>query len=96
MEAYAFCQSCGMPIGQAEFLGTEKDLSKSTIYCRHCYSDGEFTDPDVTIEDMKKHVRAELLKAHAPEAVIAEAVAKIKYLSRWMGIPAIHHSCEWH
>lgn len=96
MEGYTFCQSCGLPIDRPELMGTEKDHSKSTIYCHYCYRDGEFTNPWATMEDMKQHVRDELDKVHAPAAVIAEVVARIRHLSRWMGIPAIHHCCEWH
>lgn len=96
MEAYTFCQSCGMPIDQPELMGTEKDGSKSTIYCKFCYRNGEFADPDITLEAMKTHVREELNKVHAPAPAIREAIGKVKNLSRWMGIPAIHHCCEWH
>jgi hypothetical protein len=96
MEAYTFCQSCGMPIDRPELLGIEKDHSKSTIYCKHCYQDGEFTQPGLTLEAMKRHVRDELNKVHASDEDIAKAVGKVKHLSRWMGIPAIHHCREWH
>jgi hypothetical protein len=85
-----------MPIDQPELMGTEKDGSKSTIYCKFCYRNGEFTDPDITLEAMKAHVREELNKAHAPEPAIHEAISKVQHLGRWMGIPAIHHCCEWH
>ena len=96
MEAYTHCQSCGMPIDLPELMGTEKDSSKSTIYCKYCYVDGEFADRDMTMEEMQEHLRAELSKTHMPEAVIARAVARLPYLGRWMGIPAIHHCREWH
>jgi hypothetical protein len=96
MEAYTCCQSCGMPIDRPELMGTEKDHSKSTIYCIYCYRDGEFYQPDMTIEQMKQHVREELRKSRASETVIATAVNHLPHLSRWMGIPAIHHCCEWH
>lgn len=96
MEAYTYCQSCGTPIDQAELMGTEKDGSKSTIYCTYCYQDGEFADPDMTMEEMKEHLTTELRKMHATETAIARAVARLRHLSRWMGIPAIHHCREWH
>jgi hypothetical protein len=96
MEAYTYCQSCGMPMSRPELMGIEKDSSKSTIYCIYCYRDGEFSDPDMTIGEMKVHVRAELRKLHAHEAVISTAIGCVPTLSRWLGIPAIHHKCEWH
>lgn len=96
MEGYTFCQSCGMPVDLPELPGTEKDGSRSTIYCIYCYRDGEFTDPDMTMEEMKEHVIAELRKTDATETAIARSVARLPQLSRWMGIPAIHHCSEWH
>lgn len=38
------CQSCGMPVGSEEMSGTNADGSINTDYCKHCYTDGEFTD----------------------------------------------------
>ncbi|MFF2587967.1 zinc ribbon domain-containing protein [Peribacillus butanolivorans] len=44
MKQYKTCQSCGMPFSKDELGGgTEKDGSKSTKYCSHCYINGEFT-----------------------------------------------------
>ena len=96
MEAYTFCQSCGMPMNKPEHMGTEKDGSKSSIYCSCCYQKGAFTDPGITLAQMKDHVREELVKIHIPEAAIEEAVGELRHLSRWLGIPAVHHSCDWH
>lgn len=31
------CQSCGMPIASNEQLGTNKDGSINTDYCKYCY-----------------------------------------------------------
>ena len=47
------CQSCGMPI-DASFgnLGTEADGSGSTEYCQFCFSEGRFTKPDQTVDEM--------------------------------------------
>lgn len=96
MEAYRFCQSCGMPLDQAEVLGTERDHSRSTIYCIFCYRNGDFIDPEMTLEEMEVHVRDELLQAGASEKTIRDAVSRLPHLSRWLGIPAIHHNSEWH
>lgn len=48
------CQSCGMPLERGAKSGSEKDGSKSTKYCEYCYENGEFKNPDMTLEDMKK------------------------------------------
>jgi len=47
-----FCQSCAMPLTEPEHHGTEADGSKSEKYCVHCYEDGQFTQPDATLERM--------------------------------------------
>ena len=43
------CQSCGMPMTK-EDLGTNKDGSLNSEYCKYCYHDGKFID-DVTMEE---------------------------------------------
>lgn len=45
------CQSCGMPMESEELLATNKDGSCNEDYCIYCYKDGEFTTPDVTMEE---------------------------------------------
>ena len=38
------CQCCGMPMGETEeLLGTEKDGTRNTDYCKYCYENGAFT-----------------------------------------------------
>lgn len=45
------CQSCGMPLSD-KFFGTEKDGSQTQIYCKFCFQDGAFVQPDLPIEVM--------------------------------------------
>lgn len=48
----AFCQSCGMPLGdEHDMYGTEADQGKSADYCKFCYQNGEFS-ADMTMEQM--------------------------------------------
>ena len=44
MTEQKICQSCGMPITSADQLGTEKDGSINSDYCKYCYDRGEFID----------------------------------------------------
>lgn len=46
-----FCQSCGMPLQDAEILGTERDGTPSEHYCKYCYQKGSFTS-EMTMEQM--------------------------------------------
>ena len=47
------CQSCGMPISK-EFgnLGTDADGTTTGEYCSFCFSGGNFTNPNQTLEEM--------------------------------------------
>jgi hypothetical protein len=48
----SFCQSCAMPLEKAEFLGTNADGTRSTVYCTYCYQNGKFTQPTITMNQM--------------------------------------------
>ena len=50
MEERKFCQCCGMPLDRPEDAGAEADGSPSGDYCRYCYQNGAFTDPEATVE----------------------------------------------
>lgn len=45
------CQSCGQPLGD-KFFGTEKDGSETQEYCKFCYQEGEYMQPELTVDDM--------------------------------------------
>lgn len=52
MENVKVCQSCGMPMQSEELYGTNADGSKNDEYCTYCYKDGQFGNPDETLEEM--------------------------------------------
>ena len=52
MEERKFCQCCGMPLDKPEDAGTGADGTLSGDYCRYCYQNGAFTDPNATMDDM--------------------------------------------
>ncbi len=79
-----FCQSCGMPLSRDEQGGgTEADGSRSAEYCSHCYLNGEFTDPSLTVEQMMARVKGMLLEMQMPEPVAASFASQIPDLKRW-------------
>lgn len=51
MESTVRCQSCGMPLDDG-FFGTEKNGDPTHEYCKFCYQDGEYLQPDLTMENM--------------------------------------------
>jgi hypothetical protein len=46
-----FCQSCAMPLENADLHGTNADGSRSEDYCHYCYKDGAFIK-DETMDGM--------------------------------------------
>jgi hypothetical protein len=72
-----------MPLESTDVVGTEKDGSPSKDYCKYCYQDGHFTDPNTTLEQMKTIVKTEMEKRFIPAAVIKKAVDILPELKRW-------------
>ena len=57
----AACQSCGMPISKdPEGGGTLADGSFTIEYCSHCYRDGQFTEPDLSLDQMILKVKGKM------------------------------------
>ncbi len=46
-----FCNSCGRPILRKE-KGTNADGSPNEDYCIDCFQNGEFTEPDINVNEM--------------------------------------------
>lgn len=80
-----FCQSCGMPLDDENFLGTNKDGSVNNDYCSYCFKDGEYTY-DCTMEEMIA-VCAEHADKWVPPISKEEAVKQMRQffpmLKRW-------------
>lgn len=57
------CQSCGMPLDKdPQHGGTEKDGSKSKLYCSLCYKDGAFIGGNCTVAQMQDIVEEAMKK----------------------------------
>ena len=51
------CQSCAMPLCNNEKMcGTDKNNELNCTYCVYCYQNGEFTNPNITLEEMIEKV----------------------------------------
>ena len=83
MDNVTFCQSCGMPLSKEEVKGTEKNGLKTDEYCKYCYENGTFKNPDMNLEDMKKNVQNQMKKMQLHENVIQKAVNILPALKRW-------------
>jgi hypothetical protein len=78
-----FCQSCAMPMQKPEDFGTEADGSPSKEYCCYCYKDGQFTEPDTTMEQMVEKCVSIMKQMGSPEEQIEQTKAFIPTLKRW-------------
>ncbi len=72
-----------MPIDNPAERGTEKDGSASSDYCKYCYKDGRFTDPDLTLSKMQASVTAEMKKQFLPSDVLQRSLEILPRLKRW-------------
>ena len=83
MELENFCQSCSMPLDNPELQGIEKDGSKSNEYCKYCYQNGAFTNPDMTLKEMTSVVITQMEKMNFDSKAIDMAVSSLPNLKRW-------------
>jgi Putative zinc ribbon domain len=83
MEPKLFCQSCTMPIDKIEEGGTEKNGSVSNLYCKYCYQNGVFTNPAMTLEQMKSMAVTTMQKQQVPDYIIQRSINMLPTLKRW-------------
>lgn len=81
---YKNCQSCGMSISKdSEKGGFEPDGSKSTKFCSHCYADGKFVNPEMTVDEMQILVKRELKELGFPGFITRFYIKGLTKLERW-------------
>ncbi len=47
-----FCQSCAMPLNRPEDFGTDPAGYRVNDFCRHCFANGAFTEPGISMQVM--------------------------------------------
>ncbi len=80
-----FCQSCGMPLEKPEDFGTGADGFRINDYCRYCFRDGAFTEPQMTMEAMIEKcvgilIEQRIMPETQAKSLMAEVIPKLK---RW-------------
>ena len=83
-----------MPIDTPELFGTEKDGAPNSDYCKYCYANGEFTNPGLTLEEMKDHMMKHMEKEKLPEDIIEIAPRSCKTSSAAMVSARIRDSAN--
>lgn len=74
-----------MPLDTAAIPGTEKDGTKSLVYCKYCYNNGVFTHPEMTLDEMRAHLQGLMKPSGMTEAQIKEVLEGLPGLTRWLG-----------
>ncbi|MEI7689459.1 MAG: zinc ribbon domain-containing protein [Candidatus Saccharibacteria bacterium] len=80
------CQSCGMPLQTekaGDCRGTEKNGDKSEKWCKLCYVDGKFIDPDCTLDQMIVIVDNALKEQGSRRLMRWMARKQLPTLERW-------------
>ena len=72
-----------MPLSSGELSGTEKDGSRKKDYCKYCYENGRFTNPKITLEEMKTFVKNKMEEMKMDSDTISMAVSSLPNLKRW-------------
>jgi len=72
-----------MPLDSPDLWGTEKDGSRTNEYCKYCYQDGQFTHPEMTLDEMQEHMMKYMEKGRLPQDIIERAVDRLPFLKRW-------------
>jgi len=72
-----------MPLDAPELWGTEEDGSPNHDYCKYCYQNGSFTNPGITLEEMKSLIIDRMEKEQIPVDIIGAAVSRLTFLKRW-------------
>ncbi len=78
-----YCQSCSMPLDNPELSGTEKDGSKNNEYCKYCYENGAFVNPNMNLKEMTNLVITQMEKMNIDSKTIDMAVSSLPNLKRW-------------
>lgn len=81
----AICQSCGMLMSKPEDFGTNVNGSTSKGYCKFCFRNGRFTEPDITMQQMIEKVAGFLATLEKMPEKEAKGMAKtfVPELKRW-------------
>ncbi len=82
-KTYKFCQSCAMPMEKdPQHGGTEKDGSKSKMYCSYCYQNGDFTWKG-DVKDFQEMCRQIMVKNGFNRFLAWLFTRNFKRLERW-------------
>ena len=56
-KTYSKCQSCGIKFSSVRKYGTNNDGTNSNAFCEDCFQNGEFTEPELTLKQVKENAK---------------------------------------
>jgi Putative zinc ribbon domain len=62
--------------------GTNADGTRSMMYCSHCYQNGQFVLPDISVTEMQAQVREKIIGFGMPGFFAGFVTRKIPKLAR--------------
>lgn len=77
------CQSCGKVFDSLITAGSEENGNKNYNFCRACYKNGVFTNPDMTFLEIQQITKAELETLRIKPKAINRIIKEIAKLDRW-------------
>ncbi len=86
MQGNRFCQSCLLPMSGSSMIGTNLDGSLNKKFCGNCYQNGDFTAPEITLQEMKQKVKTVLEANKIPSNVIDLSITYLPKLARWKNV----------
>ncbi|MFA5127800.1 MAG: zinc ribbon domain-containing protein [Patescibacteria group bacterium] len=79
------CQSCGMAMYDAENFGTDAQGNRVSDYCRDCFRNGGFVEPELTMEVMIQRLSEGMFRSEQEPSIRDSIVNFIGSLERWHG-----------
>lgn len=72
-----------MPLDGPDLWGSEKDGSPNHEYCKYCYQNGSFINPNMALAEMRLNIMHRMEKEKIPFDTIEAAVNRLPFLKRW-------------
>lgn len=80
----SYCQSCSLPMDKdPQIGGSEQDGSRSMTYCSYCYNDGQFIEPDMTVQQMQTLCMEKIIERGVPKFFAWLMTRTMPKLGRW-------------
>jgi hypothetical protein len=82
---WPICQSCARPLIREEDFGTCADGTLNSKYCRDCFANGVFSQPDLALEEMIRRVIEQIMARTGMPRLRAEEITRsvVPFLERW-------------